>query len=109
MPSPTHAHPLQFFGGPKFLLLQGIRGLTLLSFFEDCFFKLAVELGGLARFFIEDEGRSRGLTLLLRDDEREDSGLVFRTFFELLELLGDGFNKVACNIMNYSNSFFSLF
>ena len=86
---------MQFLGGPKFRLLQGIKGLD--EVFLACFL---AEVGGLfslafPRFFIDDEGRSRGLTLLLRELDLEDSGLVFIMCLFLL-LLGDGFNNVAC-------------
>ena len=46
-------------------------------------------------FFSADEGLSRGLTLLLREEDLEDSGLVFIMCLLLL-LLGDGFNNLAC-------------
>ena len=45
-------------------------------------------------FFSADEGLSRGLTLLLREEDLEDSGLVFIMCLLLL-LLGDGFNNLA--------------
>lgn len=46
------------------------------------------------RFFIDEEGLSRGLTLELRDEDLEDSGLVFIICLLLL-FLGDGFNNLA--------------
>ena len=89
-----------------------MRGLTLSLDFLPPFDRLLLpEPGGLARFFIDEDGLSRGLTELFRDDERDDSGLVFKTFsgldFKTLQLFpglaealafGDGFKRVACKI-----------
>ena len=47
-------------------------------------------------FFIEFEKvLSLGLTLLFRDEDREDSGLNLSTFFGECLVLGDGFNSVG--------------
>lgn len=79
-----------------FFLHHGINGFEV---FLGCFlawFEGLMSAAALVplRFFIDEEGLSRGLTLELRDEDLEDSGLVFIICLLLL-FLGDGFNNLA--------------
>jgi len=59
------------------------------------------------RFFIDEEGLSRGLTLELRDEDLEDSGLVFIICLLLL-FLGDGFNNLALLTLTAEAALFAI-